>query len=183
MFQIADSTFSSINFKNADRISHQVEEVLSFVRDNKIVGRESSMKAILASTLESLKIPNGIKIRVPESDIKVVVDPLQIEVVLSNIIVNSIQSLDESGEIEIRFIEESDRVKIEIIDSGPGIPDDILPKIFQPLFTTKQAGTGLGLASCLTIIKNNGGMIGVKNNPTTFTITLPKNPEIDTIIL
>lgn len=164
--------------KAIDRISHQVDDVLSFVRTNQIAAKASSMKAILTSTLESLKIPDGIKMTVPESDIKIFVDPLQMEIVLSNIITNSIQALGESGEIEIKFMEESDNIKIQIIDSGLGISDDILPKIFEPLFTTKQQGTGLGLASCITIIKNHGGMIGVKNNPTTFTITLPKNPKI-----
>lgn len=164
--------------KAIDRISYQVENVLSFVRTNHVLVESSSMKAILASTLESLKIPNGIKIAVPKSDIEIFVDPLQMEVVLSNIITNSIQALGESGEIEIKLIEESGDIKIQIIDSGPGIPEKELPKIFEPLFTTKQKGTGLGLASCMTIIKNHGGMIGVKNNPTTFTITLPKNQKI-----
>lgn len=163
--------------KAIDSISHQVEDVLSFVRTKQPAAKVSSIKAILTSTLESLKIPNGIKITVQESDIEIFVDPLQMEVVLSNIITNSIQALGESGEIEIKFMEESDNIKIQIIDSGPGIPEKELPKIFEPLFTTKQKGTGLGLASCMTIIKNHDGMIDVKNNPTTFTITLPKTPK------
>ena len=60
------------------------------------------------------------------------------------------------------------------MDSGHGIPEDVLPKIFEPLFTTKQVGTGLGLASCKSIIEKHGGSISVRNNPTTFSIILPK---------
>ena len=55
-----------------------------------------------------------------------------------------------------------------------GISEDNLEKVFEPLFTTKQRGTGLGLASCKNIIEQHQGEISVKNNPTTFTITLPK---------
>ena len=113
-----------------------------------------------------------------ESDVKISVDKIQMETVFSNMINNSIQAISESGEIEIKISENFDNVEIQIIDSGIGIPDDKLSKIFEPLFTTKQSGTGLGLSSCMSIIKNHGGTINVKNNPTTFTITLLKKPEI-----
>jgi len=53
------------------------------------------------------------------------------------------------------------------------IPDDFLSKIFDPLFTTKQSGTGLGLASCKSIIEQHGGTITARNDPTTFLVKLP----------
>jgi signal transduction histidine kinase len=59
-------------------------------------------------------------------------------------------------------------------DSGRGISDENLPKVFEPLFTTKQKGTGLGLASCKNIVEQHEGEISVTNNPTTFIIVLPK---------
>ena len=164
--------------KAIDRISHQIDNVLSFVRTNQLSLEVVSLKTILASSLEALKIPNGIKIKMPESDAEISVDSLQMEIVFSNIILNSIQSIGESGKIEIKITENFDSVEIQIIDSGTGIPEEFMDKIFEPLFTTKQSGTGLGLASCIAIIKNHGGMLNVKNNPTTFIITLPKNPEI-----
>ena len=61
----------------------------------------------------------------------------------------------------------------EAIDSGDGIPEDKLEEIFEPLVTYKEAGTGLGLASCKNIVKNHKGTISANNNPTTFTIILP----------
>ncbi|MBL7015858.1 MAG: HAMP domain-containing histidine kinase, partial [Nitrosopumilus sp.] len=64
---------------------------------------------------------------------------------------------------------------IKFIDSGKGIPDADLSKVFEPLFTTKQKGTGLGLASCKNIVEQHQGEISVTNNPTTFTIILPKS--------
>ncbi len=64
---------------------------------------------------------------------------------------------------------------VSIEDTGHGIPEKNLKKIFEPLFTTKQKGTGLGLASCKNIIEQHGGTIIAENNPTTFTMKLPKN--------
>lgn len=157
-----------------NRISHQVDDVLDFVRTKPMKIESVSLNSILSRVLESVSIPQGIKITRPESDLFVSADSHQIETVFSNLISNSIQSLGETGEIKIRFEENSNQVMIQVIDSGPGIAEDKFDKIFEPLFTTKQIGTGLGLASCKTIIENHGGTISVKNNPTTFTITLPR---------
>jgi signal transduction histidine kinase len=65
-------------------------------------------------------------------------------------------------------------VSLSIEDSGLGVPSDMIEKIFEPLFTTKQTGTGLGLVSCKNIVEQHGGKIAVSNNPSAFTIILPK---------
>ncbi len=64
---------------------------------------------------------------------------------------------------------------IQVSDSGPGIPDNIIPKIFEPLFTTKQQGTGL--ASVKSIIDVHGGTISVTSPPSVFTMRLPKTSD------
>ncbi len=92
-------------------------------------------------------------------------------------ITNSIQAIGEnSGEITIRIQEHQGEITCEVIDSGPGIPKDKIGKVFEPLFTTKQTGTGLGLSSCISIIQQHNGTITVHNNPTTFTMVLPTRP-------
>jgi two-component system sensor histidine kinase HydH len=78
------------------------------------------------------------------------------------------------GEIIVRFSEIESKTHVEIENSGPEIPEDMLPHIFDSLVTTKQIGTGLGLVSCKTIIENHQGTISAKNNPTTFIIEIPK---------
>ncbi len=82
--------------------------------------------------------------------------------------------MENSGEIKVRIKENENDVDIEIEDSGPGIPEDKIEQIFDPLFTTKSTGTGLGLVSCKNIIEQHKGTISVKNNPTIFEIILPK---------
>ena len=87
---------------------------------------------------------------------------------------NSIQAIETGGRITIKASEDKDHSIIQIEDSGSGIPSEILVKIFEPLFTTKSMGTGLGLASCKHIVEEHGGSITVQNNPTIFTIKMPK---------
>ncbi|MDF2424714.1 MAG: HAMP domain-containing histidine kinase [Nitrosopumilus sp.] len=82
--------------------------------------------------------------------------------------------MHQGGKIEIKISDAGDLAEIRFIDSGDGISDVDMDKIFEPLFTTKQKGTGLGLASCKNIVEQHHGEISVKNNPTTFTIRLPK---------
>jgi len=88
---------------------------------------------------------------------------------------NAIQAIGKKkGEILIRFSEKNDELIVEVENSGPPIPDEILPHIFESLVTTKQIGTGLGLVSCKTIIENHQGTISARNDPTVLTITIPK---------
>jgi signal transduction histidine kinase len=130
----------------------------------------------LEETVQSLNIPDNINIKYDKTETKVVADSIQLQIVFNNILTNAIQAIGtDCGEINIKFSEDSQYVKMEIENSGPSIPDDIMPHIFESLITTKEIGTGLGLASCKRIIENHGGKISVKNNPTTFTILLPKS--------
>ena len=157
-----------------DRISHQVNEVLDFVRSKPMSLESVSLKKIIESAIKNSKVPDEIKITAEFSDSIILGDFNQLENVFINIIANSIQAMNGTGNIRINMTENYKFVEIQIIDSGPGIPDENLGKIFDPLFTTKQKGTGLGLVSCKTIIENHKGTISVQNNPTTFTIILYK---------
>ena len=99
------------------------------------------------------------------------------EVVISNLLKNASQAMEGKGEISIRVLDQKEDVFIEIEDQGQGVPQENMDKIFEPLFMTKQSGTGLGLASCISIVEKHGGRITVRNNPTVFTVQLPKVPK------
>ena len=110
----------------------------------------------------------------------VYVDPKQIQQVFLNLILNAIQAMQEGGQltIETSFSEREDGrfVTVVIADTGPGIPEQILGKIFTPFFTTKAQGTGLGLAICHKLIAQHNGTIRVASENgvgTRFTIELP----------
>lgn len=159
------------------RMSHQIEDVLDFVNVADLKVESSSIITIIESAALGTVIPKQIKVNLPKNSVTVICDPYRLEVVLSNLIKNASQAIEGNGEISIRIIDKKDDILIEIEDTGPGIPESELPKIFEPLFTTKQSGTGLGLASCKSIVERHAGALTVRNNPTVFTIHLPKNPS------
>jgi signal transduction histidine kinase len=161
--------------KNLDRISHQVNDVLDFVRTHQLEKKELSMLVCLSESVSTMYIPKNIKINLPNEDVSIYGDSSSLQIVCKNLILNAIQAIgNQEGNITIRFDEESEYTIMEIEDSGPGFPESKISEIFEPLVTTKQKGIGLGLVSCKNIIENHDGTITAKNNPTTFTIRLPK---------
>ncbi|RME70001.1 MAG: PAS domain-containing sensor histidine kinase, partial [Verrucomicrobia bacterium] len=123
-------------------------------------------------------------------------DPVQMVQVFTNLLINAVQALNDDGTIAIRAISVAlaklnaldlppgDYVRIEIQDNGPGIAPEDLERIFQPFFTTRKDGTGLGLSVARSIIAQHNGTITVESTPgegTTFTIHLPRaNKDIVT---
>ena len=161
--------------KNLDRISHLVNDVLDFVRTQPLEKKDLSLLSCLSESISMMNIPKNIKIDLPKQDVSIYGDSSNLQIVCKNLILNAIQAIGEQeGNITIRFGEEPKYIIIKIEDSGIGIPESKISEIFEPLVSTKQTGTGLGLVSCRNIIENHGGVITAKNNPTTFTIKLPK---------
>jgi signal transduction histidine kinase len=150
-----------------------IEDVLDFARTTEIKKTKSKFSTILSLAMNRVKSSYGIQINLPENDVSIKCDARKIEGVLSNLINNSVQALDGNGEIDVMVNSDSNFVTIVVKDSGPGILDKNLKKIFEPMFTTKTTGTGLGLVICKSIVEQHGGTISVRNKPTTFTITLP----------
>ncbi len=150
-----------------------IEDVLDFARTTEIKKKKSSLLRILKLSLNPVKSTYGIVINLPENDISLHCDPRKIEGVISNLLNNAVQALDGQGEIDVTMSADSEFVTIQVRDSGSGIADENLEKIFEPMFTTKKTGTGLGLVICKSIIEQHGGTISVSNKPTTFTIKLP----------
>jgi len=150
-----------------------IEDVLDFARTAEIKKKKSSLLRILKLSLNPVKSTYGIVINLPENDIFLSCDPRKIEGVMSNLLNNAVQALDGQGEIDITMSADSEFVRIQVRDSGSGIDKENLDKIFEPMFTTKKTGTGLGLVICKSIIEQHGGSISVSNKPTTFTIKLP----------
>jgi two-component system sensor histidine kinase HydH len=152
--------------------------VLDFVRISPLNLEYHSILGIIQSAINKIEVPKTIEIVLPTSDFKVYCDENKIEVVLVNLITNAIHAIKENGKIVIRVMEEENSQVIEVEDNGEGIPRTILSRIFDPLFTTKSSGTGLGLSSCKNIIENHKGTIMVQSSEgvkTIFTIRLPKN--------
>jgi signal transduction histidine kinase len=114
---------------------------------------------------------------------RVLMDPTHLSQVLINLVINAAQafSLPLRGDEQVRIaVSQQDRVAvIQVADNGPGISDDDRDRIFDPYFTTKQAGTGLGLAVVRDLLVRAGGSIDFETGAsgTTFTVRVPLTPE------
>jgi len=163
------------------RMSNQIDDVLEFVKIQSLHTTKNSLLDTLGLSLAKINKSSNVKIHIPDKGVEFVYDSDKIEIVFDNLLNNSLHAINDDGEITIRFIDVENEVEIEIEDSGDGVSDEIISKVFEPLFTTKKKGTGLGLASCKSIVEQHGGSISVRNKPTVFTIKLPKMLEISTI--
>ena len=162
------------------RISHQVEEVLNYVRTTPMILKSHSINQTLQEAIDTLDIPQNISINIPKNDITIKFDHEKILIVFINIILNAIQSIgDKNGIITITTSEASSDVTLEFENSGPNISSNDLKHIFDTLFTTKLEGTGLGLSSCKNIVEQHNGEIYATSDPVTFSIKLPHGDSSD----
>lgn len=164
--------------RSVDRMEHQINNVLDFVRVKPLKIENVSIQELTEECLRGMKIPKGIEVKKPENDVRINCDKEQFLIVMYNTIFNSIQKLEDKGVITVTCRSSDLENIIEIQDSGESVPEDIMGKIFEPLFTTKHQGTGLGLASCKQIIEEHKGTIEVKNDPTTMIIKIPKEAKL-----
>ncbi len=170
--------YISIMLDQINIMSQQINHILEFVRTKPIKMEKISVTKLLHESKESLEIPSDFEINYPEEDIKIDCDVEQMRIVFNNLILNAIQASDSKpGKIIIRCKEGADKMILEFQDFGLGISKKDIKRIFEPLFTTKQMGIGLGLVSCKTIIEQHKGTIQAANTDSgaLFTIMLPKN--------
>jgi len=161
---------SEMIFKSAQRCQRIVQQLLSFARPQKPERKPVSLNSLTTAVLEivnyTLRTSNIEMVTELDPNLPLVMaDATQIQQVLLNILNNAYQAIEAQarpgGRIKIRTEAAGARVRILIQDNGPGIPAEVLPRIFNPFFTTKGVGkgTGLGLSLCYGIIKEHGGSI------------------------
>lgn len=173
--------------QEAERAARIVKNLLLFAREARPERRSVNLNEIVERTLalrnyelrvENIELSQDLAPDLPP----VVADPAQLQQVLLNLLVNAEQAIRQgSGEGSIRVRTRKTprgRVSFEILDSGPGIPPEIIPRIFDPFFSTKPsgAGTGLGLSITCGIVKEHGGEIVVQSqlgHGAKFTVELP----------
>jgi signal transduction histidine kinase len=103
-------------------------------------------------------------------------DPQRLKQVLLNLCRNAIEAMPAGGLLTLRARCQDGEVVLEVSDTGVGIPADALERVFEPFYTTKEAGTGLGLAVCRRIVEAHGGRLSVRSQPdrgTTIQVHLP----------
>ena len=170
--------FLDIMDKEIDRCSKIINDLLGFTRVTKPTRFSCNINTVVKEALLRVEISKNINVSKDlQSNLpNVMIDASQIGQVLINIIDNACQAMVDGGEINISTKASMGLMEIIIGDSGCGINEKELKKIFDPLFTTKPSGTGIGLAVCYGIIQKHNGVIDVKSQEgigTTMFIKLP----------
>jgi signal transduction histidine kinase len=154
------------------RCENLVSDLLDFTRPKEPNKKPLKLDTWLDEVLDDQKMPEGISLerRLAAPAVLAAIDADQFRRVVINLIENAAQAIsgsdDERGERRITVATTATEV-IEIIveDTGPGIPADVLPKVFDPLFSTKSFGTGLGLPTVKQIVEQHDGTIAITSEP------------------
>ncbi|MEK6567270.1 MAG: ATP-binding protein [Candidatus Omnitrophota bacterium] len=174
------SAISAESLEGALRIKKIVSDLRTFSKQSESAVNLVDINQILESTLSI--VWNEIKFKIAvvkdyQAKTQVFADSTQLSQVFLNLLINASQAIPEKGTVTLSTNEDADNVYIKVSDTGPGIAPEVLPKIFDPFFSTKKTGSGLGLSVSYNIIKSHKGQIKAESAPgkgTTFTISLPK---------
>lgn len=154
-------------------IDEHMSDVLNYVKKPTLEKSQHGLLELIQKSLKSIVLPKTVTVNLPLNDTKIYCDEMRMILVFINLFTNAIDAINKQGTISINAVQKNNRIVIDFANSGPPISDEIIEQIFEPLFTTKSTGTGLGLSTCKKIIQQHNGKITVKNNPTTFTVELP----------
>ncbi len=175
-----ESTQEYLNMISAEvrGASKIISDLLDFARTRMPARQEIGVSELVATVLEKKPPPEDVQVKTefPEDLHEVYVDPAQINQVLVNLVVNAYQAMNEEGKLVIKGENKNDQVLITINDNGSGISPENMRKLFEPLFTTKPRGVGLGLSISKSIIEANGGSIEVESEEgegSIFKVKLP----------
>ncbi|MCU0594841.1 MAG: ATP-binding protein [Desulfobacterota bacterium] len=163
-----------------------IQDLLEFSRQREPVRTPADLNGVINKALSILANEfrlNRISLEKRLSDDlpRVLIDVNQVEQVFINFLINAVEAIQGQGSVSVRSYRDDDGqgAVVEIEDSGMGIPQEHLERIFEPFFSTKPKGTGLGLAVNYGIIQKHGGQIKVSSQPgrgTTMTVRLPCDP-------
>lgn len=168
------------------RMEKCLQQFLDFARPPRPERRPINLVLLIERTLalvEGRARKQHVKLIFQPDSVDVVVeaDEDQIQQLLVNLVLNALDAMPEGGDIEILLSTPSDhQVELQVRDSGPGIPEELFPRLFDPFVSTKETGIGLGLAVSHRIAVRHGGNLAAENRPkggACFTLRLPSSPQ------
>jgi signal transduction histidine kinase len=163
------------------RCDNIIGDLLEYTRHRNLNLQPISLQDLVRGVLDEQKLPAEIKLATDlrAAEIKIMADPERFRRVIINLIQNASEAIKGSrgfGEIKVQTGLIGDRAFLEIADDGPGMPEEVLEKVFEPLFTTKSFGAGLGLPTAKQLVEQHLGKMSVNTRPgvgSSFRVTLP----------
>jgi PAS domain S-box-containing protein len=165
------------------RANRIIVDLLDYARVRPAVARTIGVAELLESTLAADPPPRSVTLRLDLDDDlpPLAVDPVQTQLALGNLVRNALEAMQDGGELHISASRrDACSVRIGVADSGPGLDESVLPRLFEPLVTTKPMGVGLGLATSRSLIDNQGGSLALvpgEARGATFEVILPICPR------
>jgi signal transduction histidine kinase len=166
--------------EEVDRLDRRISHLLSFSRPAPFHPLTENVPRLLEGLLPAFtellrEREVQLQLEIPSDLPEVRIDPMQLEQALVEIVSNALDAMPEGGRLRIAALNDHGEVSIEIADTGPGIPEHVLPSVCEPFFTTRAEGTGLGLAIAKRYVEQNGGRLEIASHTggTTVRVHLP----------
>lgn len=169
--------------EGTDNLNNIVDQILHYTRPVQLHFEQIDLISLIKQVKQHIMADANIyhsdieiSISAPADEIILSLDDTYFKSALLNLLVNAIQAMPQGGNILLSIRNQPNFVILEVSDTGAGIPEELIPKLYSPFFTTKPNGNGLGLVEVQKIIQAHGGTIDVKSalgQGTTFTIKLP----------
>jgi signal transduction histidine kinase len=165
--------------KKVDTCERIISSLLDFARVKSPTRRKVDIKEMVQETLSRIAVPESVEVvsQLNGTLPAILADPAQLGQVFGNIILNATQAMPDGGQLIVESqVPNPEWVAVSFTDTGVGIPEENLGRLFEPLFTTKAKGIGLGLAVTKTLVEGHGGSIEVESKVgkgSTFTVRLP----------
>ncbi|MBI3182675.1 MAG: PAS domain-containing protein [Myxococcales bacterium] len=169
--------------RESDRLSALVDDILRFARPPPPVLKPVNLRSMVAETLEMMRsdpLAQGVDLRQEGGEAAALGDEAQLRQVMLNLVRNALAAVGPGGRVRVKVEGEDGAVGIRVWDSAGSIPPADMARLFDPFYTTRAGGTGLGLSTAHSIIAAHGGRIEVASSPeegTEFVVRLPKSSE------
>lgn len=189
---LADSAMTDENRGYAEKIATEVERIdnilvqmLASSKSDEKAGQKVNLaeviKAVVKSSMPMIEAQNvDLQLDLENTAPCIQADSLEMEQIFTNLITNALYEMPNGGRLSIVLGSDAEKLRIAISDTGKGIPQENLQRVFDPFFTTREKGTGFGLSVVLRIVKSCGGRIRVESAPgegACFIIDLPLLPD------
>lgn len=169
-----DEQTADIMIAETERLNRVISQLIEFARPLTLKKEKTALTGLVEQTVklianEARKNNVQIDVRAPENLPEVEIDPDKIKQVLLNIFLNALAAMPEGGRLSVELAQNQDVLEAMIMDTGTGIDAKDMPRIYDPYFTSKPAGTGLGLAVVQKIMEAHGGFLQIESKTGTGT--------------
>ena len=176
-----DQETADILVQEVERLNRSIGELLDYARPQKLIKEDVHPEEVVRKTVSLIRMDAesvGVRVEIRmEDDLPLVLaDQDKLNQVFLNLFLNSIQAMEHGGRLDIRVATQGRNVLFTVKDTGCGVNKEDMPRVFDPYFTTKPEGTGLGLAMSVKIIEEHGGTMTFESEPdvgTTVVVSLP----------